>query len=378
MAARFGSTRTARVSGTVVCRHPRRQGPITRITAGPSDASPRAVGVTVYSTRAGRWRFHRTRDGCNAAGTRSFRVAGGLAGRALTSSETRLATPTESRSAQTRSTRNAVLPGARRESTTIAAAHATNSTAPARSSAGTAAPLAISVIDAASRPAPRQVTAGRSPRDRHPPHRALDGGDLGNALDLRLGTPDHAVTQRRDAHVLDVVGNDVVPALDGRHGFAGEEQRDRSPRARTKREVRAGPGRRPDRGDVPEHLVGDAHPGDLGADRRECRGVDDRCDPRSVEVMRIEPAIDAAQQDDLGRRFGHVHLELEEEAIELRLGERVRALVLDGVLGGHDKKTVTERAARSGGRDLTLLHRLEEGRLRFRRRSVDLVGKQGG
>src|ERR1700694_933501 len=271
MAARFGSMRTGREFGTVVCRQPRRQGPVTRIVAGPRNASPRAGGVTGYSTVGGGRMSQRTREGCSATGTRAWSVAAAPAGRALTSSETRLATPTESRSAQTRSTRNRVLPGARRVSTTIAAAHTASRSAPATSSAGTAAPAPISAIDAASRPAPRQVTARRSPRDRHPPHRALDGGDLGNALYLRLGTPDHAVAQRRDAHVLDVVGNDVVPALDGRHGFAGEKQRDRSPGACAEREVRAGARRGHDRGDVPEHLVGAAHCGDLGADRRKCR-----------------------------------------------------------------------------------------------------------
>ena len=54
--------------------------------------------------------------------------------------------------------------------------------------------------------------------------------------------------------------------------------------------------------------------------------------------MRVEPAVDTAEHHHLGRRLGHVDLELEEEAIKLRLGQRVRALVLDGVLRGHDEK----------------------------------------
>ena len=98
--------------------------------------------------------------------------------------------------------------------------------------------------------------------------------------------------------------------------------------------------------------------------------------PAAVEVVRVEPAVDAAQHHDLGRRLGDVHLELEEESIELRLGEWVGALVLHGVLGGHDEKAIAERAALAVGGDLALLHRLEERRLGLGRRAVDLVGEQ--
>ena len=61
------------------------------------------------------------------------------------------------------------------------------------------------------------------------------------------------------------------------------------------------------------------------------------------------------------------------EPVELRLGERVRPLVLDRVLGRDDEERAHEHVCRAVDGDLPLLHRLEQRRLRLRRRSVDLV-----
>src|ERR1700686_5329144 len=198
MAARFGSTRTGRVASTVVCRQPSCHGPRTRTVAGPRTTSPRATGVTVYSTAAGRCTFHRVREACSPGVTFSCTIADAPAERALIRSVTRLATPTERRSVDSRSTRNSDLPGARRESTTIAPTHATRSTSPARNRPGTAAPPAMTATGTSSSPAPRQVIAARSPGDRDPAHGALHGGDLGHALDLRLGAANHPVPKCRD------------------------------------------------------------------------------------------------------------------------------------------------------------------------------------
>ena len=61
------------------------------------------------------------------------------------------------------------------------------------------------------------------------------------------------------------------------------------------------------------------------------------------------------------------------EPVELRLGERIRPLVLDRVLGRDDEERAHEHVCRAVDRDLSLLHRLEQGRLCLRRRAVDLV-----
>src|SRR4051794_1459395 len=66
---------------------------------------------------------------------------------------------------------------------------------------------------------------------------------------------------------------------------------------------------------------------------------------------------------------------VEHEAIELRLGQRIGALLLDRVLRREHEQRTLERVADAVHRHLVFLHRLEQGRLRLRRRAVDLVGE---
>ena len=63
----------------------------------------------------------------------------------------------------------------------------------------------------------------------------------------------------------------------------------------------------------------------------------------------------------------------QEEAVELRLRERERALVLDRVLGRDQQERVGQLPRDAVDRDLVLGHRLEQRRLRLRHRAVDLV-----
>ena len=72
---------------------------------------------------------------------------------------------------------------------------------------------------------------------------------------------------------------------------------------------------------------------------------------------------------------GYVDLQLEEEPIELRLGKRIRAFHLDRILRRHDEERLLERIRRLADRHADVLHRLQQRRLRFRRRTVDLVGQ---
>ena len=67
--------------------------------------------------------------------------------------------------------------------------------------------------------------------------------------------------------------------------------------------------------------------------------------------------------------------DVEHEAIELRLGQRVRALQLDRVLRREDVERLLQLIRASLDRDAVLLHRFEERRLGFRRRAVDLIGE---
>jgi hypothetical protein len=63
----------------------------------------------------------------------------------------------------------------------------------------------------------------------------------------------------------------------------------------------------------------------------------------------------------------------EEEAIELRLGERKGALILDGVVRREQEERMGELSGDAVRGDLPLGHRLEQRGLGLRSRAVDLV-----
>ena len=56
-------------------------------------------------------------------------------------------------------------------------------------------------------------------------------------------------------------------------------------------------------------------------------------------------------------------------------GQRIGAFELDRVLRGQHEERPLELVGAAGGRDVVLLHRLEQRRLRLGRRAVDLVGQ---
>ena len=67
--------------------------------------------------------------------------------------------------------------------------------------------------------------------------------------------------------------------------------------------------------------------------------------------------------------------DVEHEAIELRFGQRIRAFELDRVLRREHVERLLELIGAPLNRDAVLLHRLEQRRLRLRRRAVDFVGE---
>ena len=70
--------------------------------------------------------------------------------------------------------------------------------------------------------------------------------------------------------------------------------------------------------------------------------------------------------------------QLEEEAVELGLGQRVGTLLLQRVLRGEHVEGLLQGMGLSARRDAVLLHRLEQRRLGLGRRAVDLVGHIAG
>ena len=93
----------------------------------------------------------------------------------------------------------------------------------------------------------------------------------------------------------------------------------------------------------------------------------------SCSGVRARHALDDDELVHLRRiRDEHLH----HEAVDLRLGQRVRALGLDGVLRRHDEERLRDAVRLAADRDLALLHDLEERALHLRRRAVDLVSEE--
>ena len=84
----------------------------------------------------------------------------------------------------------------------------------------------------------------------------------------------------------------------------------------------------------------------------------------------------AVDDGDLVLDRGVVDHELEQEAVDLRLGQGVGALGLDRVLRGEHEERLGHAVRLAADRDLVLLHRLEQRGLHLGGRAVDLVGEQ--
>ena len=87
--------------------------------------------------------------------------------------------------------------------------------------------------------------------------------------------------------------------------------------------------------------------------------------PRVVRSMIVASSL----------RPGVSHQHFEEEAVQLGLGQRIGAFLLDGVLRGHYQERHFELIAFAGRRDGAFLHGFEHGRLGFGRGAVDFVGQ---
>jgi hypothetical protein len=69
------------------------------------------------------------------------------------------------------------------------------------------------------------------------------------------------------------------------------------------------------------------------------------------------------------------NVDLHDEAVKLRFGQRIGAFLLDRVLRGQHMERLGRRA-RAGHGDVLFLHGLQQGRLRARAGAVDFVRHQ--
>ena len=84
------------------------------------------------------------------------------------------------------------------------------------------------------------------------------------------------------------------------------------------------------------------------------------------------------QDLELGIGLRIVHPHMHQEAVQLRLWQRVGAFLLDRILGGHHQEQCRQWPSLPAHRHLPLTHRLQQRRLHLGRRAIDFVGQQQG
>ncbi len=175
---------------------------------------------------------------------------------------------------------------------------------------------------------------------------------------------------------LDVVRDDEFAAAQQCPSASAAYQRDRGARAGTQRQ--AGPVARlaGQPYGVVEHLIVHRQ---FAGDLLQC-----------LHVLRLQQYAQRSDVEDVGphrsRDLAHhvhflvgqgiVHAQHQHETIEFGFGQRISALLLDGVLGGHHHERLghDQRAPLEG--DLALLHDFQQRGLGLGRRAVDFVGQQ--
>ena len=147
-----------------------------------------------------------------------------------------------------------------------------------------------------------------------------------------------------------------------------------APTARTKSGTRSRfVARRPRRAHQPRRVI-DTFVGGDDVAHQHARALD-LLAGRHRRDARFSPVVVCARiaRSSAGARI--VDHDVQHEAIELRFRQRIGAFLLDRILRRQHEQRPIELMAHAADRDLILLHRLEQRRLRLRRRAIDLVGQ---
>ncbi len=200
----------------------------------------------------------------------------------------------------------------------------------------------------------------------------------GDAFGFGFEVGDEAVAQRGQRGGLDVLEADVEAALRECADFAREDERLRATWAAAEAEV----------------LVRNRR-GGVGLGMRsehEAHGIilHVRCDGDFAhEFHEFHERVAVEDFVDLGFRAGGGAVDdffqvrcariadenLEEETVELRFGQWIRAFLINRVLRGHDEEGFGELAKFAAGSDLFFLHGFEHGGLGLGRGAIDFVGE---
>ena len=182
--------------------------------------------------------------------------------------------------------------------------------------------------------------------------------------------------QRGQRDALDVVRRHEVAPRHQRDGAPAAHERERAARARAERQARPLARRTHDAHGVVDDLLVDALARDEPLQIHDEPLVEHRL--HGAERQLVAGLVRRRAHDDadlLGERRV-ADLDLEQEPVELRLRQRIRAFGFDGVLRREHHERLRQRQRLPLERHLVLLHDLEQRALRLRRCAIDLVGEQ--
>ena len=168
--------------------------------------------------------------------------------------------------------------------------------------------------------------------------------------------------------LLDVVGDDVVPAVLQGPAACNAVEREARAHRRPQLQHRQVAGRTHELDCPALHERVDVDLLDRLAEHLDVLRVRDWPQPTErVPVQLLVEDVELFVDGRIAERGPH------EEAVELRLRQRVGAVLLDRVLGGDEEERIGQRVCKSVDSHLQLCHSLQERRLRLRERAVDLV-----
>ena len=180
-----------------------------------------------------------------------------------------------------------------------------------------------------------------------------------------------AVTQDTGRGSLDVGGRHEGAVIQVRQRLGHALKRQAGARTAPQRHLRVNAAARRDGRDVPAQLI--LYPNPAYPAPRLHQLIRRGDGPQGINRVAF---LKAGEHLRLLRLAGVAHRQPQQKAVQLRLGQAVGALELDGVLGRHHHEGLLERVRHATLGDLPLAHRFQQRRLGFGSRPVDLVGQQ--
>src|SRR5579862_3039946 len=173
-----------------------------------------------------------------------------------------------------------------------------------------------------------------------------------------------------DGKLLEIVRNAVIAPIEKSARLRGALQHERSARAYSQRELVVLARSIHDLERIVVQAGVHLHASDRFLHFEDVADVGDRFELGKCIVTDM-----FAQNFPFRFRRGITHLDAHQEAIELRFGQRIGAVMLNGVLRGNDEKRMRKLQSLAVHRHLRFVHSFEERRLRARSSAVDFIGE---